>query len=149
MCIPHGQSKTFLKFYTSFCLICNSAICSGMWDKKYIWYTYPSTTFVYNGSMSKLCHDACESKESVRAPKSQLLVIQLQCLMKMQAGCWMPILYRFLRWRAGCAISGLSPKLLPSSPAWHLLLDKVYWTFTITLNFEDDLKSWFPFKIDS
>ena len=26
------------------------------------------------------------------------------------------------------------------------LLDKVYWTFTITLDFEDDLKSWFPFK---
>ena len=33
MCIPLGQRKTFSKFDTSFCLFCNSAICSGMWDK--------------------------------------------------------------------------------------------------------------------
>ena len=32
MCIPLGQRKTFLKCYTSFHLICNSVICSGMWD---------------------------------------------------------------------------------------------------------------------
>ena len=45
------------------------------------------------------------------------LTFQLQCLVKVKAGCWMPILKRFLQWRAGCAISGLSPKLLQSSPA--------------------------------
>ena len=32
MCIPLGQRKTFLQFYTSFHLICNSAIYSGMWE---------------------------------------------------------------------------------------------------------------------
>ena len=41
--------------------------------------------------------------------------------------------YSFVHWRACCAISGLSPKLLPSSPVRPLHLDKVYWTFTITL----------------
>ena len=60
----------------------------------------------------------------------------------MQAGCWMPILQRVLRWRTSCAISGLSSKLITSSPVWPLLLDKVYWTFAITLNFEK--WSWIP-----
>ena len=32
MCIPLGQRKTFLQFYTSFHLTCNSAIYSGMWE---------------------------------------------------------------------------------------------------------------------
>ena len=32
MCIPIGWRKTFLKCYTSFHLIGNSAICSDMWD---------------------------------------------------------------------------------------------------------------------
>ena len=32
MCIPLGQMKTLLNYYTSFRLICNSAIWSGMWD---------------------------------------------------------------------------------------------------------------------
>ena len=32
MCIPLGQRETFLQFYTSFHLICNSAIYSGMWE---------------------------------------------------------------------------------------------------------------------
>ena len=67
MCIPLGQRKIFLKCYTSFCLICNSTICSGMWDDKsckYISYQYPSTTFVYNGCLSKLSHDGCDGKES-------------------------------------------------------------------------------------
>ena len=32
MCIPLGQRKTFWQFYTSFLLICNSAIYSGMWE---------------------------------------------------------------------------------------------------------------------
>ena len=32
MNIPLGQMKTLLNCYTSFRLICNSAICSGMWD---------------------------------------------------------------------------------------------------------------------
>ena len=55
MCIPLGQTKTFLKCYTSFCLICNSAICSGIeMTCKYISYQYPLTTFVYNGCLSKL-----------------------------------------------------------------------------------------------
>ena len=47
----------------------------------------------------------------------------------------------FFHRRAGSAISGLSSKLLPSSLARRLLLDKVYWTFTIILMFEDDLGS--------
>ena len=48
---------------------------------------------------------------------------------------------KVIRRRAGCTISGLSPQLLLSSPAWPFLLDKIYWTFSITLNFEDDLGS--------
>ena len=40
----------------------------------------------------------------------------------------------------------LSPKLLPSSLARRLLLDKVYWTYTIILNFEDDLGSSIQFQ---
>ena len=33
---------------------------------KYISYPYPLTTFVYNGCFSKLCHDGCDGKKSVR-----------------------------------------------------------------------------------
>ena len=32
MCIPLGQRKAFLQFYTSFHLTCNSVIYSGMWE---------------------------------------------------------------------------------------------------------------------
>ena len=53
---------------------------------------------------------------------------------------------RFLHRRAGSAISGRSPKLLPSSLARRLLLDMVYWTFTIILNFEDGLGSSIQFQ---
>ena len=52
----------------------------------------------------------------------------------------------FFHRRAGSAISGLFPKLLPSSLARRLLLDKVYWTFTIILIFEDDLGSSIQFQ---
>ena len=60
---------------------------------------------------------------------------------KCKLGVECPFYKIFIRWRAGCATSGISPKLLPSSPIWPLLLDKAYWTFTSTLNFEDDLAS--------
>ena len=87
--------------------------------------------------------DACQNCVMMDAMARNPLGDQnaLQCLVKMQAKCSMPILQRFRHWRAGCDISGLSPKLLPSSPVGPLLLDKVYLTFTITLNFEDDLGS--------
>ena len=134
---PTCSGKTFLKCFTSFRLIWNSAICSGMCT--YISYQYPSTTFIYNGCLSNwVMMDAMARNQGT---KMHWLLFQLQCLVKMQAWCWMPILQRVLRWRAGYAISGISPKLLPSTPAWPLLLDKVYWNFTITLNFEDDLGS--------
>ena len=67
MCSHLGQRKIFLNCCTSSRLICNSTICSGMWDDKsckYISYPYPSTTFVYNGCLSKLGHDGCDGKES-------------------------------------------------------------------------------------
>ena len=83
---------------------------------KFISYPYPLTTFVYNGCLSKLCHDGCDGKKS--GTKHALFSVSTTVFW--QAGCWMPILQRFLHWRFGCAISGLSPKLLPCSPAWPL-----------------------------
>ena len=53
---------------------------------------------------------------------------------------------KFFHRRAGSAISGLSPRLQPSSLARRLLLDMVYWTFTIILNFEDGLGSSIQFQ---
>ena len=53
---PTWSEEIFFKCYTSLCLICNSTICSGMWDDKlckYISYQYPSATFVYNGCFVK------------------------------------------------------------------------------------------------
>ena len=32
-------------------------------------YPYPSTTFVFKGYLSKLCHYGCDDKESVKGPK--------------------------------------------------------------------------------
>ena len=46
----------------------------------------------YNGCLSKLCHDGCDGRES--GDKLYLLAFQLQCLMRVQAGYWMPILQR-------------------------------------------------------
>ena len=53
---------------------------------------------------------------------------------------------KFFHRRAGSAISSLSLQLLSSSLARRLLLDMVYWTFSIILNCKDGLGSSIQFQ---
>ena len=70
MCIPLGQRKHSWSVtpHSAWSAILPYAM---EWEMacKYTAYPYPSTTFVYKGCLSKVCHDGCDGKESVRGPK--------------------------------------------------------------------------------
>ena len=137
MCIPLAQGKHSWSFSPRSAW---SEIPPYAAARVHIFHTniHQRRLYIMDASQNWVMMDAMARNQGT---KMHWLLFQPQCLVKMQAWCWMPILQRVLRWRAGYAISGLSPKLLPSTPTWPLLLDKVYWNFTITLNFEDDLGS--------
>ena len=91
-------------------------------------------------------HGGWDGGESVRGPNKNALINVSTAVFN---EIWVMNAHSkrfFFHWRSGSAISGLSPKLLPSSLARPLLLDTVYWTFTIILNFEDDLGSSIQFQ---
>ena len=92
-------------------------------------------------------HDGCDGRESVRGPNKNALIIVSTAVFN-ESAIWVMSAHstKFFHWRSGSAIPGLSLNLLPSSLARRLLLDDVYWTFTIIFKFEDDLGSSFQFQ---
>ena len=91
---------------------------------KYTSYPYPSVTFAFNGCLSKLYHGGCDGGPSVRAPNKNVLVSASATVSGERASC-----FSSFPWTA----TKLS--------FWLLLRDNVNWTFTIILNYADDLWS--------
>ena len=97
-------------------------------------------TFACNGCLSKLCHDRCDGRESIRGPNRYALISVSTTVFDESANSVLnahsTMVSTLKNWL--CYFRSFS-KVATKLSCMSLLLDKVYWTFNMILNFEDDL----------
>ena len=99
-----------------------------------------SMTFACNGCLSKLCHGRCDGKETVRGLNRYALISVSTTVFDESANSVLnahsTMVSSLKSWL--CYFRSFS-KVATKLSCLSLLLDKVYRTFNIILNFEDDL----------